>query len=103
MRRSRRRWPEPRASDDSHDSRALLRSRLQACPHFRHRLGAIDKVARLCLQPAALNLPSPPETDFVVLLEKSQAFADDLACIIVKAALDLSVDELLELRSQRHV
>jgi hypothetical protein len=57
---------------------------------------AVLHLTRLCLGPAPLNLLPPVHPDLVVLLEQSEAFANDLARVVVQAALDLCLDEALE-------
>ena len=68
-----------------------------------HRLLAVDNLAALSLLPTALDLLSPLQAHFVVLLEQSKPLANDLARVVVHSAFDFAVDEFLQLRSQGNV
>ena len=75
-------------------------SSLDACADLGHRRWSVHDLAALRFEPTTLDLLTPLHADLVVLLEEPKPFAYHFARIVVEAALDLSVDELLELWRQ---
>ena len=59
---------------------------------------AVDNLAGLGLEPAALDLLTPLHAGLIVLFQQPKTLADHFAGVVVETAFDFSVDELLELR-----